>query len=122
MGTRRAQAISKVIMALAWIPDTSGAWREVRVAYGSIAAVPVRLGDVESVLEGATIDAQLAERARAAVDASIRPIDDVRSTADYRREVSGVVRQVLSRGRVIVRDGTWLGARGHGRYVPRAIA
>jgi dihydropyrimidinase len=37
-------------------------------------------------------------------------------------EVDGVVRQVLSRGRVIVRDGTWLGARGHGRYVARAIA
>jgi xanthine dehydrogenase small subunit len=89
VGTRRAQAISKVVMALAWVPDRSGAWREVRVAFGSIAAVPVRLPEVESVLDGATVDAQAAERARAALEASIRPIDDVRSTADYRRDVSG---------------------------------
>ena len=89
VGTRRAQAISKVILALGWVPDATGAWREVRVAYGSIAAVPLRLRDVESALEGATIDPRVAELARAAVDASIRPIDDVRSTADYRREVSG---------------------------------
>jgi CO/xanthine dehydrogenase FAD-binding subunit len=91
VGTRRAQAISKVVMALAWVPDASGAWHDVRVAYGSIAAVPVRLQEVESVLDGATIDAQAADRARVAVEASIRPIDDVRSTADYRREVSGRV-------------------------------
>jgi dihydropyrimidinase len=36
-------------------------------------------------------------------------------------EVAGAVRQVISRGRVIVRDGAWLGARGHGRYVARAL-
>lgn len=36
-------------------------------------------------------------------------------------EVAGAVRQVLSRGRVIVRGGEWLGARGHGRYVARSF-
>jgi CO/xanthine dehydrogenase FAD-binding subunit len=102
VGTRRAQAISKVVMALAWVPDASGAWRQVRVAYGSIAAVPVRLGEVESALEGAVIGPQVAERAQAAVGASIRPIDDVRSTAQYRREVSG---RILAR---VLRDaGGW---------------
>lgn len=35
--------------------------------------------------------------------------------------LTGAVRQVLSRGRVIVRDGAWLGARGHGRYVARRL-
>jgi len=98
VGTRRAQAISKVVMALAWVPDRSGAWRDVRVAFGSIAAVPVRLPEVESVLDGATVDAQAAERARAALEASIRPIDDVRSTADYRRDVSGRILVRLLRG------------------------
>ena len=102
VGTRRAQAISKVVMALAWVPDASGAWREVRVAYGSIAAVPVRLGDVESVLEGAAIDAPVAERARDAVARSIRPIDDVRSTAEYRQDVSG---RILAR--VLREAGGW---------------
>jgi xanthine dehydrogenase iron-sulfur cluster and FAD-binding subunit A len=76
-------------MALAWTVDGAGAWHDVRVAYGSIAAVPVRLPDVEAVLDGAVMDGAVTERARAAVEASIRPIDDVRSTADYRRVVSG---------------------------------
>ncbi len=89
VGTRRAQAISKVVMAVAWVPDPSGVWRDVRVAYGSIAPVPVRLAGVERVLEGAAADPELAARVRAAVEGAISPIDDVRSTADYRRVVSG---------------------------------
>jgi dihydropyrimidinase len=36
-------------------------------------------------------------------------------------EVTGVVREVISRGRGIVRDGTWLGARGHGRFLERHL-
>jgi carbon-monoxide dehydrogenase medium subunit len=88
VGTRRAQAISKVVMALAWTPDPSGAWRDVRVAYGSVAPVPVLLPGVASVLEGAVIAPDVAARASSAVQASIDPIDDVRSTADYRRMVS----------------------------------
>jgi CO/xanthine dehydrogenase FAD-binding subunit len=89
VGTRRAQAISKVVMAMSWVPDASGAWHEVRVAYGSIAAVPVRLPRVEAVLEGSVPHGALVAQAREAVEASIEPIDDVRSTADYRRDVSG---------------------------------
>ena len=46
-------------------------------------------------------------------------------TSDYTPyegiEVSGAIRQVLSRGRVIIRDGAWLGARGHGRYLDRRL-
>lgn len=102
VGTRRAQAISKVVMALAWVPDASGAWHDVRVAFGSIAAVPVRVGEVESVLEGALVDPPVTERARSALEASIRPIDDVRSTADYRRAVSG---RILAR--VLREAGGW---------------
>jgi carbon-monoxide dehydrogenase medium subunit len=89
VGTRRAQAISKVVMALAWTPGVDGTWRDVRVAFGSIAAVPVRVAAVEAALEGAVIDAGVVEHARALVEAAIEPIDDVRSTAAYRRAVSG---------------------------------
>lgn len=50
---------------------------------------------------------------------------DLHHTSDFTPyeglEVDGAVRQVLSRGRVIVRDGEWLGARGHGRYVARSL-
>ncbi len=87
VGTRRAQAISKVVMAVAWHSD-DGVWRDVRVALGSIAATPVRIAAAEAVLEGARPDEKTADIAAAAISAAIEPIDDVRSTAEYRREVT----------------------------------
>jgi carbon-monoxide dehydrogenase medium subunit len=102
IGTRRAQAISKVVMALAWRPDRDGAWRDVRVALGSVAERPIRSGPAEAALEGNRPTSETAERAAAAVAASITPIDDVRSTAAYRRAVTA---RVLGR---LVRDaGGW---------------
>lgn len=88
VGTRRAQAISKVVMALAWRVE-DGVWRDVRIALGSVAPTPVRVTAAEQVLEGAAADAATAERAVEALMDAIRPIDDVRSTATYRREVAG---------------------------------
>ncbi len=102
VGTRRAQAISKVVMALAWQPGDDGAWRGVRVALGSVAPTPVRAGATERVLEGAAPTAEAADRAAAALAGELSPIDDVRSTADYRRAVAS---RVLHR---LIRDeGGW---------------
>jgi len=99
VGTRRAQAISKVVMALAWRaqPDANrGAWRDVRLALGSVADRPIRASETEAVLEDATPSADLAERAARTLMDEIHPIDDVRSTAEYRRTVSGnVLRRLL---------------------------
>jgi xanthine dehydrogenase small subunit len=78
VGTRRAQAISKVMCAAVRGPD-------VRFALGSVAPTVVRLPRTESVLaSGGTLEA-----AQSVLRAEITPIDDLRSTADYRREVSG---------------------------------
>ena len=102
VGTRRAQAISKVVMALAWRPSGDGAWTDVRVALGSIAATPVRVGATEAVLKGRPPSRDTADAAAAALTDEIQPIDDVRSTADYRRAVAG---RVLHR---LIRDqGGW---------------
>ncbi len=97
VGTRRAQAISKVVMALAWRGDPgSGTWRDVRVAVGSVAATPIRAAAAEAALEGHRPTEATAERAVAALVGELRPIDDVRSTAAYRREVAGrVLRRLL---------------------------
>lgn len=77
VGTRRAQAISKVMCAAVRGPD-------VRFSLGSVAATVVRLPRTERVLaSGGTLEA-----AQATLRAEISPIDDIRSTADYRREVS----------------------------------
>ncbi len=95
IGTRRALAISKVVMAVAWREDGS-TWRDVRIGLGSVAERPIRALGAEAVLEGSRPTTETADRAAAAVEAEIRPIDDVRSTADYRRAVSGrVLRRIV---------------------------
>jgi CO/xanthine dehydrogenase FAD-binding subunit len=87
VGTRRAQAISKVVMALAWRED-GGVWRDVRVGIGSVAPTPVRAPDTERVLEGAAPRETTADHAATTIAGEVHPIDDVRSTADYRRIVT----------------------------------
>lgn len=80
VGTRAAQAISKVVMA-AVAPEGEGA---PRIALGSVAPTVVRLPGTEAALgRGASI----ADAQRILLD-EIAPIDDVRSTAEYRRRVA----------------------------------
>ncbi|MGZ6341337.1 MAG: FAD binding domain-containing protein, partial [Candidatus Limnocylindrales bacterium] len=95
VGTRRAQAISKVVLALAW-REEAGTWRDVRLALGSVAPTPIRAPRTEAVLEGKRPSADLADLAADTVIEEISPIDDVRSTASYRRLVTGrVLRRLL---------------------------
>ena len=107
VGTRRAQSISKVVMAVAWRDADAGGggaavWRDVRVALGSVAATPIRAVRTETVLEGSPRTPAVADRAAETLAAELAPIDDVRSTAEYRRLVAA---RILHR---IVRDaGGW---------------
>ena len=102
VGTRRAQAISKVVMALAWHDAGRQGWLDVRVALGSVAATPIRAQATEQVLEGTHPTPQVADLAAETLAGELKPIDDVRSTADYRREVAA---RVLHR---LIRDeGNW---------------
>ena len=98
IGTRRAQAISKVVMALAWRSSGEDApWTDVRLALGSVAATTIRVPAAEAVLEGSRPTRATADAASAALAAAIDPIDDVRSTAAYRRLVAGRVLHRLIR-------------------------
>jgi CO/xanthine dehydrogenase FAD-binding subunit len=90
VGTRRAQAISKVVIALAYRED-EGVWRDVRVALGSVAATPIRATQTEGVLEGAAARSAVADHAATVLARELDPIDDVRSTAAYRRDVAARV-------------------------------
>jgi len=76
VGTRAAQAISKVVMAAVGH----------RVAFGSVAPVIVRAHKLEAYLAGGGRDVAEAQRL---VAEEVSPIDDVRSTAEYRRRVVG---------------------------------
>lgn len=88
VGARNAQAISKVCLA-ALGQISSGLIRDLRLAMGSVAPVPLRLHDTERVLIGKKIDPLLIETARRSVVSEIQPIDDIRSTARYRAAVAG---------------------------------
>ena len=80
VGTRAAQSISKVVMAAV----APGHGEPPRVAVGSVAPTVVRLRRTEAALGGG---AGLAEAQRTLLD-EIAPIDDLRSTAEYRRRVA----------------------------------
>jgi CO/xanthine dehydrogenase FAD-binding subunit len=98
VGTRRAQAISKIVMAVAWRDGTADTWRDVRVALGSMAPTPVRATRTEGALEGMPPTPETADRAAEVLAAELRPIDDVRSTAGYRRIAAARVLHRLVRG------------------------
>lgn len=87
VGTRKAQAISKVCIAvLANIDDNT--IHDIRLAFGSVAPVPMRCVQTEAVLRGRVMDDATMAAARAALTNEIAPIDDVRSTAAYRLRVA----------------------------------
>jgi xanthine dehydrogenase FAD-binding subunit len=87
VGARAAQAIAKVSVA-AVARVVAGRVVGFRLAFGGVADQPVRLYAVEEIAEGARPDSALVESVRAAVREALEPITDVRSTADYRRDVA----------------------------------
>jgi xanthine dehydrogenase small subunit len=98
IGTRRAQAISKVVLALSWVAESPGVpWRLVRLGLGSVAERPIRATATEAVMEGRLPTSDTADTASVRVAAEIEPINDVRSTADYRRAVTARVLHRLIR-------------------------
>lgn len=95
VGTRKAQAISK-IMAASRIRVEGGKIKSAAIAMGSVAATPVRLGEVEALLSGKRLTKALVAEAEALAQATVTPIADIRSTAEYRRWVAGrLVREAL---------------------------
>src|SRR5260370_16545578 len=83
VGARNAQAISKVCLA-ALGQIASGTIRDVRIAIGSVAPVPLRLHETERVLSGKKIGPTVIDAARNCAVKEIRPIDDILSTPRYR--------------------------------------
>ena len=88
LGQRRAQAISKVSVAVG-IAFRDGRPEWVRVALGSVAPTVVRAPRAEQVLLAGGPDAL--RQAREIVMDEIAPIDDLRSTRAYRRQMAGIL-------------------------------
>jgi xanthine dehydrogenase FAD-binding subunit len=100
-GTRPALDISTVSLGLNATLE-SGRLSNVRVAFGAVGPTPIRGLVTEAVLDGAPLDAATIARAAAAARDEVRPIDDLRASAWYRRELvhnllGKVLNDVISR-------------------------
>jgi CO/xanthine dehydrogenase FAD-binding subunit len=87
VGSRRAQAISKVCLAGAALQE-SRSIADVRIALGSVAPIVLRATETEKILRGQKLTAQIVHTAEKALAREITPIDDIRSTARYRLRVA----------------------------------
>lgn len=97
VGTRRAQAISKVCLA-GTIRVDAGAVQDVRIAVGSVAPTVIRATRSEALLRGRPLDPAAMAAAEQTLLSDIAPIDDIRSTARYRARVAAnLLREFLSR-------------------------
>jgi CO/xanthine dehydrogenase FAD-binding subunit len=97
VGTRKAQAISKVCFA--GVAEVAGSVAShVRIALGSVAPIPIRCERTEAAIHNQPLTDEAIENAASTLAAEIAPIDDIRSTRDYRLRVSlNLLRDFLSR-------------------------
>ncbi len=87
VGPRKAQAISKICFAAA-ARLADDVMVDVRIAVGSVAPVPLRCVQTEAALCGRAVTPETMAEARVAISSEVQPIDDIRSTKEYRRVVS----------------------------------
>jgi CO/xanthine dehydrogenase FAD-binding subunit len=90
VGTRRAQAISKVCFA-GTLEIRDDVVADVRLAFGSVAPMCVRATAAEAAVRGRALDTPTVAAAREALARDIAPIDDMRSSARYRAAVAANV-------------------------------
>jgi CO/xanthine dehydrogenase FAD-binding subunit len=88
VGTRQSLAITKVSLA-ACCRLERGVVAEIRVALGSVGPVTLRARNAEALLLGRPLDALPVRAAQQALQEDISPMDDIRSTAHYRRVTAG---------------------------------
>jgi CO/xanthine dehydrogenase FAD-binding subunit len=87
VGTRKAQAISKICFA-GLVQLDGDDIRDIRIALGSVAPTVIRCSKTEGVLRNRKPDATTVRAAREELAREVSPIDDIRSTANYRLQVA----------------------------------
>jgi len=90
LGQRKALAISKVSVA-AIIDIQAGMIKDARIALGAVAPMVIRASQTETVLKGKTLEKDVISQATKIIVTESRAISDIRSTAEYRNEMVGVL-------------------------------
>lgn len=90
LGRRNAMAISvaSVAVVLQMVGKTC---KDAAIAMGAVAPTPLRIAKAEALLKGKNVDVELAQKCGEVVAECVKPIDDIRASADYRRTVSQVL-------------------------------
>jgi carbon-monoxide dehydrogenase medium subunit len=125
LGLRHSHAIALVNVATLLTLDGNAVARA-RITLGSVAPTIIRAPEAERVLEGSTLgEGPIAEAARLAGEAAV-PIDDVRGSADYRRQMVQVLTRralhSLTNGAEFPSASPKLWGSGDGRFAPLAGA
>jgi|WetSurMetagenome_2_1015567.scaffolds.fasta_scaffold15731_3 CO/xanthine dehydrogenase FAD-binding subunit len=98
VGLRKADAISVLSAAVAVTCDAAGRCTAVRIALGALAPRPLRATAAETLLVGEKLTPVAIARAAHLAGEAVRPINDIRGSADYRRQVTEViVRRLLDK-------------------------
>ena len=103
VGPRNAQAISKVALA-AVATLTGGILTDTRIALASVSHAPFRCRNTEAALLNTTLTPATIAAACAALLAEIAPLDDIRSTARYRAQVSANLLEEFLKGCPMIAD------------------
>lgn len=89
VGKRKALAIAVASMALIAVPGQDRQLSCVRLAWGSVGPTVMVLPQIEELLAGKVLTAELLKQAADQVALAVKPIDDVRACAVYRRQLAG---------------------------------
>ncbi|MBI5969122.1 MAG: xanthine dehydrogenase family protein subunit M [Deltaproteobacteria bacterium] len=90
LGRRKAFTLS-VVSAAAFARIRGGKFEEVRVALGAVAPTPIRGRKVEETLRGSEVNEQNIAQAAECIKEEVKPITDVRASAEYRKEMSYIL-------------------------------
>ena len=85
---RLARSTRRATVGVAYSPE-DGVARDVRVAFGSLAPVPLSGRETEAALEGQALEGAALQGAAAIAAAEVSPISDIRGSAEYRRVLAG---------------------------------
>ena len=95
---RRAMEIDIVNVGVWFLMDPGGKCQEVRIALGSVAPVPFRAQKAEAALVGQPLSEESFQQAAEVASGEASPIDDIRGSAEYRRQtVKVLVARALNR-------------------------
>ena len=91
-GRRKSHDTSIVsVAACLWMESGTGAVSDARIALGAVAPVPLRAVAAEDAVRGQVLTVSLIEQASSLAAEATQPITDVRSTAEYRKEIAKVL-------------------------------